>query len=116
MIDLTGYIDIFRAQRLLNMPFDIGANQRRELRSQSFNAFNAFRLRAELLVEDDVLEFRQPVFKPDLQIGLIEELRIRQPRADHALVAGDDRLAAVRSLSVGDEDETSSELGALTLP
>ena len=51
------------------------------------------------------VELRQPVFEPGLQIGLVEEFRVRQPRADHALVAGDDRLAAVGGFHVGDEDE-----------
>ena len=58
-------------------------------------------LRAELLVEHDLLELRQPVFQPRLQIGLVEELGVGEPRADDALVAGDDRLAAVARLDVG---------------
>src|SRR5207247_1882816 len=77
---------------------------------------NALVLRAKLLVEDDVLEFRQPVFEAELQVGVVEELRVGQPRADDALVAGDDRLAAVGRFGVGGEDETSSKLGAVTLP
>ncbi len=56
-----------------------------------------------------MLEFRQPVFQPGLQIGLVEELGIRQPRADHALVAGDDRLAAVGRLHVGNQNEARRE-------
>ena len=43
--------------------FHVGADQRRQLGGQSFNSFNALRLRPELLVEDDVLELWQPVFK-----------------------------------------------------
>ena len=56
----------------------IGADERRELRGQSLNALNALGLGAELLVEDDVLELRQPVFKLHLKIGLVEEFRIAQ--------------------------------------
>ncbi len=48
-----------------------------------------------------------------LQIRLVEELRVRQPRADHALAAGDDRLAAVARLDVGDHDELVGELAGL---
>ena len=59
----------------------------------------------------DVLEFRQPVFQPRFQIGLVEEFRVREPRADDALVAGDDRRAAVLGLDVGDENELVDELG-----
>ena len=60
-----------------------------------------------------LLEFRQPVFELRLQIGLVEEFRIAQPRADHALVAGDDGLAAVARFDVGDEDELVGELAGL---
>ena len=79
---------------------DIGADDRREMPGQRVDARDALGLRAELFVEHDLLEFRQPVFQPRLQIGLVEELRVRQPRADDALVAGDDRLAAVAGLDV----------------
>jgi hypothetical protein len=70
---------------------------------------NALGLGAELLVKDDVVEFRQPVFQPRLEIGLVEELGIGQPRADDALVAGDDLLAAVLGLDIGDQDELAGE-------
>ena len=86
---------------------------RRELRGQPLDALDALGLRAELLVEHDVLELRQPVFQPRLQIGLVEELRVGKPRADHALVAGDDGLAAVLGLDVGDQDELVDELRRL---
>ena len=79
----------------------IGADQRRQLGREPLDALDALRLRAELLVKDDVLELRQPVFQPRLQIGLVEEFRIGEPRADDALVAGDDRLAAVFRLDIG---------------
>ncbi len=89
---------------------DIGADDRRKMARQRNDARDALGLGAELLVEHDVLELRQPVFQPRLQIGLVEELRIRQPRADHALVAGDDRLAAVGRLDVRDQNEFVGEL------
>ena len=54
----------------------VGADDRRELARQSLNALNALGLGAELLVEDDLLELRQPVFKLQLKIGLVEELRV----------------------------------------
>ena len=92
---------------------DIGADQRRQLRRQSLNALNALGLGAELLVEHDLLELRQPVFKLQLKIGLVEELRVAQARADDALVAGDDRLAAVLGLGVRDQDEAVDELAGL---
>ena len=64
-------------------------------------------------MKHDLLEFRQPVFQPGLQVGLVEKLRVGKPRADHALVAGDDRLAAVAGLDVGGEDELVGELAGL---
>ena len=84
---------------------------RRKLTGQTLNPFNALGLGAQLLVEDDVLEFRQAIFKSRLQIGLIEKLRIRQPRPNNALVAGDDGFAAVTGLQVGDQDEFVDQLG-----
>ena len=66
-------------------------------------------------MEHDVLEFRQPVFQPGLQVGVVEELGVGQPRADDALVAGDDRLAAVARLHIGDQDELVGELGGLRI-
>ncbi len=88
----------------------IGADQRRDLGRQPFDPLDALALRAELLVEHDLLEFRQPVFQLRLQVGLIEELRIAQPRADHALVAGDDGLAAVGRFEVRRQDEALASL------
>ena len=43
--------------------FHVGADQRRQFAGQSLNAFNALGLRAQLLVENDVLEAWQPIFK-----------------------------------------------------
>ena len=54
----------------------VGADQRRQLGREPLDAFDALRLRAELLVKDDVLEFRQAIFELRLQIGLVEELRV----------------------------------------
>ena len=90
--------------------FDIGADQRRDLGGQPLDPLDALALRAQLLVKHDLLEFRQPVFELRLQIGLVEKLRIAQPRADHALVAGDDGLAAVGRFDIGGEDEFVGEL------
>src|SRR5262245_69018 len=72
---------------------------------QRLDAYDALSLRAELLVKDDMLELRQAVFQTCLEVSLVEELRIREPRADHTLVAGDDRLAPVGGLGVGDQYE-----------
>ena len=65
------------ASRAARFAFSTSApDQRRELRRQSLNALNALGLRAELLVEHDLLELRQPVFKLHLKIGLVEEFRV----------------------------------------
>ena len=89
----------------------IGADDRRQPPGERNDARDALGLRTELLVEHDVLEFRQPVFQPRFQIGLVKELGIGQPRADDALVAGDDCLAAIRGFLVGDQDELVGEPG-----
>ena len=64
-------------------------------------------------MEHDVVELRQPVLEPGLEIRLVEEFRIRQPRADHALVAAYNGLAAVVGFDVGGEDELVGELARL---
>ena len=77
----------------------IGADDRRKLTCKGGDARNTLGLGAQLLMENDLLEFRQPVFQPRLQVGVVEELGVGQPRADHSLVAGDNCLAAVAASS-----------------
>ena len=83
-LQLGKFADDFGEQVRLAQPrrtfcfLDIGADQRRQFGGQSLNPLNALGLRAELLVKHDVLELRQPIFEPRLQIGLVEKLRIRQ--------------------------------------
>ena len=92
--------------------FRIGPHQGASSLRQSHDARDTLSLRAEFFVENDLLEFRQPVFQPRLQIRLVEELGVGQPRADDALIAGDDRLAAVARFLVCDENEFVDELCA----
>ena len=87
----------------------VGADDRRKFVRQRRDALHALALRAELFVKHDLVELRQTVFELRLQIGLVEELRVRQPRGDDALIAGDDRLAVVARLDIGDEDEAIGE-------
>ncbi len=94
----------------------IGTDERRKLGGDARDARDALGLGAELFVEHDVLELGQPVFEPRLEIGLIEELRVGKTRADHALVAGDDRAAAVLRLDVGDENEFVGKRSCFTSP
>ena len=93
----------------------VGADHIAQLARQRVDARDALGLRAELLVEHDAFEFRQPVFQPCLQVGVVEELGVGKPRADHALVAGDDRLAAVARFLVGHQNELVHELGGLRI-
>ena len=71
-LQLGKFADDFGEQIRLAQPrrafglLHIGADQRRQLAGQSFNPFNALGLGAQLLVKDDVLEFRQPIFKSGL--------------------------------------------------
>ncbi len=83
----------------------VGAHARREVLRQGGDAGDALALRPELLVEDDGVELGQPVFQAGRLVGLPEELRVREPRPDHPLVAGGDRLAAVGGHEVRDQDE-----------
>ena len=99
------------AFRFLN----IRADQRRDLGGEPLDTCNTLRLRAELFVKHDLREFRQPVFEFGLQVRLVEELRIRQARADDALVARDDGLAAVCGFDIRDEDEFRRKSAPLPL-
>ena len=56
------------------------------------------------------LQRRQRALQRRLAVLVPEELGVRQPGAQHALVAGDDGRAAVRRLDVGDDDEARREL------
>ncbi len=60
-----------------------------------------------------MLEFGQAVFEPRLKVGVVEELGVGEPGADDALVAGDDRRAAVACLFIRNENELVDELGRL---
>ena len=83
----------------------VGADHRRKLFRQRSDALHALALRAELFVKDDLIELRQTIFKPQLEISLVEELRVTEPCRDDALIARDDRRAAIRRLDVGDQNE-----------
>jgi len=85
----------------------------RDLARKPLDALDARTLRTQLLVEHDVVELRQPVLKLRLEVRLVEELCIRQPGADHALVAGDDGLAAVGGFDIRGQDELVGEIALL---
>src|SRR5271165_695470 len=104
-----GRVLALRLRRALGL-VDVGTDQRRDLGSQPFDTRDAFGLRAKLFVEHDGLELRQTIFQTRLQVGLVEELRVRQAGADHALVAADDGLAAVGGFDIRREDELVGEL------
>ncbi len=93
----------------------IGLHQRRQLFRQRDDALDALGLGAELLVEHDLLEFRQPRVELGLQVGLVEELGIAQSRANDALIAGDDLLAAVRRFLIRHQDEFVGQLAGLRI-
>ena len=73
------------------------------------DALDPFVLRAKLFVEHDLLELRQSRLKRHFKIAVPEEFGVGKPRADHALIAGDDRLAAVGGRHVGNENEPVGE-------
>ncbi len=93
----------------------IGVNERRKLAGERDDARDALFLRAQFLVKHDLRKLRQPVFQPRLQIGVVEELGVRQACADDALVAGDDRGAVVGRLDVRHQDELVDQLGGLRI-
>src|SRR5260221_12970960 len=86
-----------------------------EMARESCNARNAFGLSVEPLVEHDKLELWQPVFQSGFQVGLIEELCVRPPRANDTFIASDNRLATVGPFLIGDKDEFVDELCRLRI-
>ncbi len=61
--------------------------------------------RAQLGVEDDVIELGHPALQRLLAILVPEMLGVGQARAQHPLIAGDDRRAAIVGHHIGDEGE-----------
>ncbi|MNC91797.1 hypothetical protein D3C83_81150 [compost metagenome] len=57
---------------------------------------------AKFFVKDNLLKLRHPLFERHLAVLVEEELGVGQPGGDHPLIAGDDGLAAVLSLEIGD--------------
>src|SRR6185369_10945409 len=84
-----------------------------KLARQPLDAPDALALVAKLLVKDNRIEFRQAIFELGLQIGLVKEVCVAQSRADHALIAVNNRLAAIAGLDIGDQDELVGELPGL---
>ena len=80
----------------------IGADQLGDLARQHAHPLHALILRAELLVEDDLLQLRHPLFEHHLAVVIEEEFGVGEPRGDHPLIAGDDGLAAILGLEIGD--------------
>ena len=89
-------------------------NRFRDLGGQRDDALDPLGLGAELGVEHDLLQRRQAAFQRRLAVLIPEELRVGQSTAQHALVAGDDRLAAVARDVVRHHDEAVGQ-GAVGL-
>ncbi len=61
-------------------------------------------------MEDDLLQLRHAVFEHHFTVVIEEEFGVGEPRPDHPLIAGDDGLAAVLGLEIGDQDEAVGEV------
>ena len=72
-------------------------------------ALDAIGLRAQLVVVDDAAELGDARRERGLAVLVEEEFRVGEPRAQHALVALDDRRRIVR-LDVADQQEAMREL------
>ena len=75
------------------------------LRARRAAASTRSRLRAELVVIDDARQLRHARVEPLLAVLVEEELGVGEPRAQHALVAVDDRRRVAR-LEVADDAES----------
>ena len=88
----------------------IGADELGNLAGEHSHPLHALILGAEFLVEDDLSELRHAVFEHHLAVLVEEELGVGEPGTDHPLIAGDDGLAAVVGLEIGNYDEAVGEL------
>ncbi len=89
---------------------DVGSrHELRDLCGKCGDALDALGLGAELGVEHDVPQRRQPVFQSCFAVLIPEEFRVGKARAQHALIALDNGLAAVAGHIVGDDDEAVRE-------
>ena len=83
----------------------VGPHKRRNAFGEMPQPGNPFALAAEPGVEGDVVERLHPGIEPGLAVPIPEVSRIGEAGPQHALVAGDDRHAAVNRLDIGDEGE-----------
>ena len=81
----------------------------RNFPGECLDALHALELAAELVVIDDTGKPRHARFEPCLAVLVVEELRVGQPRAQHALVAVDD-FARLLRLDVRHEQKAGQEL------
>jgi hypothetical protein len=82
----------------------VGADGGGDKAGQGADALGLLPHRAQLLLEQHMVQLLQAGDQRGLAVGIEEELGVGQARAYHLLVAADD-LARVLGLDVGDEDE-----------
>src|SRR5947207_3165726 len=78
----------------------------REENRKPFDALDLVEYAAQFLVVDALLQRLDPVFEADFAVLLPEEAGVGEAGAEHAFVAGGDRLAVVGGPVVRDEEET----------
>jgi len=86
----------------------VGADVVCDPAGQQLDALDALELAAELAVIDDAGKSRNARLQPRLAVLVVEELRVREPRPQHALVAVDD-LPGLFRLDIGDKQETGEQ-------
>ncbi len=99
-----------RALRLVR----VRVHHRRDLAREPRDPVHPLAQCAELVVEGDLVELGGHRVQPARPVVAPEELGVRQPRADHALVALDDRRAAVISFDIRDEDKAVRQRAVLS--
>ena len=81
---------------------------------QRLNTIGLVAQRAELLLEQHGLQTRQVIFQAFFTVGIEEELGIRQTRAHHFFITGDNLLRIFR-LDIGDEDEIWQQFAVVAI-
>jgi hypothetical protein len=92
--------------------FHIAVQLLRDRARQLADPLHALELAAQLVVIDHGSEALDAVDEPGLAILIVEELRIRQPRPQHTLVAGDD-VPRIAGLEIADDQKAIEQLAAL---
>ena len=97
-----------RTRCVVNVSANLASNPAR----QRLDTIGLVAQRTQLLLEQHGLQTRQMIFQTFFTVGIEEELGIRQTRANHFLVTGNN-LARIFRFDVGNEDKVRQQFAVV---